>query len=184
MRKKLGLVKAARLLALKAVLFPDENYYLRRVFRWYSRTYHTPLHIVPDLPLEDILEAYYEHVYEEVVAEDEPGKIEQAIRELIETEEERIKREMEEESQDIVTEDFLRKVMAEEEIKRRKKAGSIEEIDKTQKPALTTDSANKAPIAPDLDELPDIKIIYDDSEDIKKMGDWDISGELFDDPQK
>jgi hypothetical protein len=184
-KRKLGIVKAARLLALKSVLNPDEDYYLRRVFRWYSRTFHTPLHVVPDLPLEDILEAYYEHVYEEIVAEDEPDKVNSAIRELVETEEERIQREMEEEGQDLVTEDFLRKVMEEEEIKRRKKTGSIEGIDKTQRPALTKDIAQKASLVHEMDELPDIKIVYDDDpEEVKKMGNWDISGELFDTPKK
>ena len=183
--RKLGVVKAARLLALKSVLDPDEEYYLRRVFRWYSRTFHTQLHLVPDLPLEDILEAYYESVYEDVASDDDPSKINEAIQELTETEEERSKREMEADSQEMVTEDFLRKVMAEEELKKAKKtSGAIEGVDRTQKPALTKDSAKKASIVDELDELPDIKIVYDDSEEARKIGEWDISGDLFGDPKK
>lgn len=183
--RKFGIVKAARLLALKAVLDPDEEYYVRRVFRWYSRNFHTPLHMVPDLPLEEVLEAYYENVYEEVVAEDEPGKLEEAIRELVETDEERQKREMAEAGNDIVTEDFLRKIMAEEELKRlKKKAGAIEGVDRSQKPALTKDTAKKEAVMPDFEDLPDIKVVYDDSDEVKEMGNWDIADDLFGDPKK
>lgn len=39
--------------------------WLRSVFRWYSREFHTPLHVVPELPMEDILLHYYECLYDQ-----------------------------------------------------------------------------------------------------------------------
>lgn len=43
---------------------PQGDYVLRRIFRWYSETFHTPLHLVDDLPLDDVLTAYYEANFE------------------------------------------------------------------------------------------------------------------------
>jgi len=47
----------------------NEEFLLRHVFRWYSKTFSTPLHLVEDLPLEDVLMAYWEDKYE--IMEDE-----------------------------------------------------------------------------------------------------------------
>lgn len=41
------------------------DYQLRRVFRDYSARFHTPLHVVETLPLEDVLTHYWEAYYEE-----------------------------------------------------------------------------------------------------------------------
>jgi hypothetical protein len=41
------------------------DYQLRRVFRDYSQRFHTPLHVVETLPLEDVLTHYWEAYYEE-----------------------------------------------------------------------------------------------------------------------
>lgn len=76
---------ALRLQALRAVLVPDEEATLRHVFRWYSRTFHTPLHEVEDLPVEDVLRTFYEQSYEDL--EEEARWAE--VRELLETPEER-----------------------------------------------------------------------------------------------
>jgi hypothetical protein len=56
-------IEAIRVKALRAVLRPDIQASLRKIFRWYSTTYATPLHIVDDLPLDDILVAYFEENY-------------------------------------------------------------------------------------------------------------------------
>lgn len=44
----------------------DSQYPLRRIFRWYSKTFHTPLHEVGDLPMEDVMRAYWEEHFEEM----------------------------------------------------------------------------------------------------------------------
>ena len=37
---------------------------LRRVFREYSKLFHTPLHLVQSLPIDDVMEAYLTEVFE------------------------------------------------------------------------------------------------------------------------
>ena len=56
----MDIFEAVKLNALESVVNPDSEYYLRFMFRWYSKTFHTPLHMVPDLPLVEVLTAYYE----------------------------------------------------------------------------------------------------------------------------
>lgn len=53
-----------RILALQATRHPDRGAQFRRIARWYSQTFATPLHEVFDLPEDFILQHYYEHHYE------------------------------------------------------------------------------------------------------------------------
>ncbi len=79
------LVEAIRLCSLYAVVshknkkVEDQEYALRRIFRWYSKTYHTPLHMVDQLPLMDVLTAYWEEEFEGLEAPD----LEQAVEEVL-----------------------------------------------------------------------------------------------------
>lgn len=66
----MDIFEAVKLNALESVVNPDSEYYLRFMFRWYSKTFHTPLHTVPDLPLVEVLTAYYENMYENMKEED------------------------------------------------------------------------------------------------------------------
>ncbi len=59
---------AIRLIALQEVVnsnegSPSDEYTARKIFYWYSQTFHTPLHQVYDLCMEDVLQAYYEMNY-------------------------------------------------------------------------------------------------------------------------
>jgi len=56
-------IDAIKTKALRAVVKPDMAASLRKVFRWYSEKFATPLHMVERLPLEDILTAYFEDMY-------------------------------------------------------------------------------------------------------------------------
>jgi primosomal protein N' len=58
------LLEAIEISALKSVLQPDDDYFLRRIFRWYSEKFHTPLGEVADLPVEDVLQTYFECAFE------------------------------------------------------------------------------------------------------------------------
>lgn len=49
----------------KSELHPDEEYFIRRVCRWYSKTFSTPLHEVQGLPWNDVLLAFFEELYEQ-----------------------------------------------------------------------------------------------------------------------
>lgn len=80
-------VNAVRTKALIAVTKPDVAASMRRIFRWYSREFSTPLHTVDTLPLEDILQAYYEDRYESM----EEPLLEQEMAEMSLTPAERAK---------------------------------------------------------------------------------------------
>jgi hypothetical protein len=60
----MDIVEAVKINALNSVINPDSEYQLRTMFRWYSKTFFTPLHMVPDLPLVDVLTAYFESNFE------------------------------------------------------------------------------------------------------------------------
>lgn len=86
----MDLVHAIQLAALRDVLnqrqkdpVPDPDFFQRHVMRWYSKTFYTPLDQVEQLPLEDLLRAFFEERYENM-AED---ALEQERVELLKTDE-------------------------------------------------------------------------------------------------
>lgn len=84
--------KSIQILALKEVLAKDKassDFDLRSIARWYSKTFATPLHLVYGLPTFDVLQAYYEDIYEDM-AKTEEGEISlhKVAEELSRTEEE------------------------------------------------------------------------------------------------
>ena len=85
----------------------------RRIFRWYSKNFSTPLHEVADLPLEDVLQAYYEDTYERL----DKDQIEPIRARLAETDDDRLRR-LEEEEENAEDDDAWIKEMEEEELKR------------------------------------------------------------------
>ena len=68
-----------RLLAMHAVVKESGDYNLRYIFRWYSRTFHTPLHVVENLPIDDILQHYYEVEYENLTDPERVTEIEHLL---------------------------------------------------------------------------------------------------------
>ncbi len=44
----------------------DPNYFFRKIFRWYSKEFSTPLHLVEELPVQDIMQAWYEQTFEDL----------------------------------------------------------------------------------------------------------------------
>jgi hypothetical protein len=80
--------EAIKARALYSVLKPDTDYYVRRIYRWYSKTFHTPLEEVFDLPIEMILREYFEEYFEGLEEEDLDGQLE----EMTETEDQRKER--------------------------------------------------------------------------------------------
>lgn len=126
--------KALRLLAIKAVLEPDNEAHLRHVFRWYSKTFHTPLHIVETLDEDDVLQAFYESWFEDMNEDDR----EKELAELLETETQRRERLRKLDAERAESFDFAR-FSAEQEEKARK----LSEID-PKKEAPLQDPAFKA----------------------------------------
>jgi hypothetical protein len=52
--------------AISSILNRTDLYIYRKICRWYSTTFHTPLHIVNSMPYDEILLHYYEHNYEKL----------------------------------------------------------------------------------------------------------------------
>jgi hypothetical protein len=95
----------------------DGDYHLRRIFRWYSKNFATPLHEVYELPLEDVLTHYWESQYEDMEADER----EHVIKRLVETEEERALREMKNAADADADEAWLRRVEQQEKERLAKK---------------------------------------------------------------
>jgi hypothetical protein len=111
-----NIFRAHQVLAMRAVLKPDGDFLIRRMFRWYSKNFSTPLHEVESLPLADVLTAYYEDTYDAMDVEHR-----EILRaRLAENAEERAARlEKAQDDQD-ASEDFLAQVEEEEIAKREK----------------------------------------------------------------
>lgn len=124
--------------------------WLRHVMRWYSHNFHTPLHQVQDLPLEDILTAYYEHTFEQMEEDDRAEYLER----LCETEEEQKERAEREAKADQAGEDLFETLnqQVEEDIRRGKPMPKTGRRSKPKLPGKLTafDSPSKTaePAAP------------------------------------
>jgi primosomal protein N' len=82
--------RALRILALKEALStePSHDYFIRKVFRWYSKTFSTPLHQVYDLPLFDVMQAYYDESYANLADEKESPELHEELSTLSKSEDE------------------------------------------------------------------------------------------------
>lgn len=87
-------IKSFKIACIQSVIQPDSAYFFRALCRWYSEKFHTPLLDVYDLPFDFLLTHYYEAYYEGVSAEDRYI----AIRDLLETPEEKAERLRQEEA--------------------------------------------------------------------------------------
>ena len=72
----MDLFEAIQQQAMLAVVESDDDAWLRRIFRFYSKHFATPLHLVPQLPLEDVLRAYFEELFDSLDEEDRVARIE------------------------------------------------------------------------------------------------------------
>ncbi len=100
---------ALRTIALREVLNGGPDYWLRQVFRWYSREFSVPLPSVSDLPMDHVLQAYYECHYEKM--EEDDREAERHF--LIETDEDRRKRLADEERRVVEDLEYERAAAAE-----------------------------------------------------------------------
>jgi vacuolar-type H+-ATPase subunit I/STV1 len=99
-------VEDLKILSIHGVINEDGDYTLRHIFRWYSKTFSTPLHVVEALPLEDVLQAYFEEHYEGM----NEVEREQEVAHLLETEESLRKRQQAEDGMDADTFEFSKKL--------------------------------------------------------------------------
>jgi hypothetical protein len=149
---------AIALEALRAVIEDDDEYRTRRILRWYSREFHTPLHVVEDLPLDDVWQAFFEVQFEQM---SEKKRLIRAA-ELTETPEERAARQREAHEADNQDEDFMAafaKKAAEEAKSKAKKLSAPAE----KKTALKAQPAMQAPTA----DAPDIEMVFEDEGNLR-----------------
>lgn len=103
-----SLLDSIQILALKAVREEDAEYRLRFIYRWYSETFNTPLHVVEDLPTEDVLRHFFERRFEEIPED----KLLEAVQELLETVDERKSRLLKEAGETDEGDNWFHQVMA------------------------------------------------------------------------
>ncbi len=138
---------AIKMMAMKSVVSPDEGAIVRRIQRWYSKTFHTPLADVEKIDFFELLTHYYEDTYEAAASED--GSISKTLQEefhqLLLTPEEEMAKINEKELEDFESFQLLKAVREEEE---RAKI----EFEKRQKEIQTSNfvaqSEAQAPMAP------------------------------------
>lgn len=168
----MNLFNAIQTLALRDVLKPDGEYQLRRIMRWYSKTFATPLHLVAELPLEDVLRAYYEEEFERM-EEDERERQRVA---LSQSEEERREAQSKQEKEEEELDEFVQQVEADEARRAAKLTANdapqvpIAEI-QAPKHALAESQIQGKPIT----DMPDIKMTFSNlppEEFENEIGEW------------
>lgn len=151
---------ALRVQALHDVLTHGPEYSLRHIFRWYSKVFHTPLHLVSSVPTEDILVAYFEEHFEDLLeGEDGDERIEAQRKLVIETEEQRKVRIRDQESGS-TDDDNLIKQLADENSKKLEDVQIAPQEPRPIPMAIATE-ARLAPTVPKLPENVSIKFADD-----------------------
>lgn len=87
-------IETIRIQSMLNVMEGDFLYHYRRICRWYSKTFFTPLHQVMELEEEDVLQAFFESQFEDMT---KPARRKMAY-EMTETDEELKARKKEEDS--------------------------------------------------------------------------------------
>ena len=114
----MDLHKAIRIRAYRAVTGPlTRDYMYRRIMRWYSKTFSTPLSQVEEFPVEDVLQVYYEETYEEMDEEQRQGELSL----LLQTDEDLLEARAEEDEFDLEAWTVEREIAKEEKKKEAKK---------------------------------------------------------------
>ena len=178
-----GLWQSIQLRALaNAILDPKDNpdveaHFLRNVFRWYSKEFHTPLHTVIELPLVDIMLHYYESQYENM---EEPQLEAERVR-LTETEKDREARERAEKEDSEEVAALIEEIAQQERDRIAKREGKVGiGAVKGPGPALS-ESVNrpkeprplKEAVLNEAESIPVLKMVFE----VQEAFDLDISGD-------
>jgi hypothetical protein len=149
--------EALRLVALQGAYKPDAESNVRYVMRWYSKTFHTPLHEVYDLPLEDVWLAFYEERYQALEKED----LEDEVSKALESPEARNEREMEDEAEKASALEFAKMSEAMNKV-----AKTVDKVKETLG-AMKTPEATLPPAAPVVEEGIDMQFV--DPEEMERL---------------
>lgn len=156
---------ALKLIALKGAIKPDAESNVRYVLRWYSKTFHTPLHEVYNLPLEDVWFAYFEERYSDM----ERADLEEEVAMALESPEARDEREMAEEVEK--AQDLTFAKLAEESNKNManlpKAISQVQDAIQAMKSLQSDTPSVIAETAPIVEE--DIQMEFIDEEEMEKI---------------
>lgn len=165
-----SLIESVQLRALAAVTRKDSAYMLRQIFRWYSKTFFTPLHEVEALPMEDVLIAYYESTFEDMT----PEQIRDAAELLLETPEQTLLRRREKDAEE--AENFEAELQAVEQEKKRKKkraAKKMSDVEPHKQEGLLSVDLGPAPSTDHLktsnQQQPDVSLKFMDNEQLAAL---------------
>lgn len=141
----MDLFTSLKLVALRNVHcdVPDYAYQSRKILRWYSQTFFTPLHEAYKLPFVDVLTHYYE-AQAEANAGDKDYTVEdlqEEFRSLTESAKERAEREAEEAAKE---DDFMLEQIARQEQERLARQEAQES--KEPKPLLSAAVVSREPL--------------------------------------
>lgn len=119
-------IAAIRLIALRDVASkdPDVSYLIRKIKRWYSEKFSTPLHLIEDLCLEDVLQNYFECHFESLKDDDFQNNTENFKQEILDSikSEEKKKEEQKSKSEDeVISWQYEQEVLDEEKNNKIKK---------------------------------------------------------------
>lgn len=158
---------ALRLLALQAVQKPDMAAHTRYIHRWYSKTFHTPLHLVAELDPQDVYTAYYESTFEDMTEEERQREFE----ELMETPEQKRAKRIAKDHELADAFEFARFTEAEE--KKKAEAKKLADLNPQQKQAFSArempETALPRPKPTQMEKLePDIEMKFVSAEDFEK----------------
>lgn len=163
--------EAIQIAALAAVAVDDfdEDYFYRRVFRWYSEKFHTPLHEVYELPFEFVLQHYFEVQYE---AMDDQRRAAEVDR-LKLNKEQRWKRMLKEEAEKADADEFAQFVAAEEQARIKKELEQAEKkklvvAEIPNQMSLRSDQS-PSPLIQASSPPPDIKMEFVDEAELEEL---------------
>lgn len=179
-------LKATRLLAFRAVDKKEPEYVLRYIMRWYSREFFTPLHVVEELPIDDILTHFFECRYEGM----DEHELEEEGEDLRMTPAEALAKEEAEEAAAEEDDEFERE--AQEEASRQEATKPVTTPARLPEgepeppaipvavmgenlPTVFKELADKAD--PSIKEIPpEIEMVFVDDGEMDEMGTWDLLG--------
>lgn len=73
-------IPSIRAIALRNVLKSDsEEYLTRKIYRSYSKAFHTPLHVVEELPEYDVFLHFFEDMYESMEAKEREAEVDDIL---------------------------------------------------------------------------------------------------------
>jgi hypothetical protein len=124
---ELTIIESIQRIALLSVLEPDRDSFERRMARWYSSEFSTPLKEVETIPFEELCLHYFEHLFGTL----DKSELQKYVEEFSLTPEEAQKKELEEE---IEAQELMDMVAAEED--KRIKEKEIKELQEKQRESL------------------------------------------------